>query len=54
LRTSYAFMLMKAGKPKQAERVLQELLSTKLTHDMEMQAKSNLAKTFAETILLRT
>jgi tetratricopeptide (TPR) repeat protein len=40
---NYAYMLMKAGKPEQAERVLQELLRTRLPHDMEMQAKSNLA-----------
>jgi tetratricopeptide (TPR) repeat protein len=39
-------MLMKAGKPEQAERVLQDTLRAKPPHDIQMQAKSNLATAY--------
>lgn len=40
---SYAFMLMKAGKPEAAEQVLQEAIRSVKSEDIKMQAKYNLA-----------
>lgn len=43
---SYAYLLMKSGKPKQAEAILEEQLRTVRNEDVRMMTKSNLATAY--------
>ncbi|MFH5187412.1 tetratricopeptide repeat protein [Paenibacillus sp. TAB 01] len=42
----YAYLLMRTGKPEQAEAVLQKLLGRTVNHEIRMQARCNLATAY--------